>query len=66
MKAKNEREEYTGAIRTTEEDTTQKNKNTPPRNKRPVNNEEKLRSSAPSIEEAEEYFEYLRKCFILS
>ena len=58
-KAKNEREEYTGARKTTEEYTTQKSKNTPPRNKRPVNKEveeaemnpteEKLRSSAPSI-----------------
>ena len=70
-KAKNEREEYTGARKTTEEYTTQKSKNTPPRNKRPVNKEveeaemnpteEKLRSSAPSIEETKDYSEYLRK-----
>ena len=70
-KAKNEREEYTGARETTEEYTTQMSKNTPPRNKRPVNKEveeaemnpteEKLRSSAPSIEEAKDYFEYSRK-----
>ena len=70
-KAKNEREEYTGARETTEEYTTRKSKNTPPRNKKPVNKEveeaemnpteEKLRSSAPSIEETKDYFEYLRK-----
>ena len=70
-KEKNEREECTGAKETTEEYTARKNKNTPLKNKRPVNKEveeaemnpteEKLRSSAPSIEETKDYFEYLRK-----
>ena len=60
-----------GAKETTEEYTAGKSKNTPLKNKRPVNKEveeaemnpteEKLRSSAPSIEETKDYFEYMRK-----
>ena len=70
-KEKNEREKCTGAKETTEEYNIGKSKNTPLKNKRPVNKEveeaemnpteEKLRSSAPSIEETKDYFEYLRK-----